>query len=240
LLKAHAHTLAAHSATSGTPTAPRAYAPAGWTARELTLLVFPNLRKFFCRLRGFFCQLGSLFLHAGTPLFYVRALVEILPALAENLTGHLLLPELLHLADYFAHLFPVVCAIGPCKLIQPLAEVLLHGPSFGRCHRRSGPASAFHSHWRFRLGLVAALGPFSSAGLDVASFNWFAHCRLSFSRPGWVAQSAFAGSIRVSFLGDEALHTYQQNHHRDNQSDFLAHLFASYKRYGYLSGYISF
>jgi hypothetical protein len=194
------------------------------------LLVFPNLRKFFCWLRGFSCQLGSLFLHAGTPLFYFRALVEILPALAENLAGPLLLPELLHLADYFAHLFPVVCAIGPCKLIQPLAEVLLHRPSLHRCHRRSRPASAFHTHGRFRQGLIAALGPFSSAGLDVASFNWFAHYWLSFSRSGWVAQSAFAGSVRVSFLGDEALYTYQQSYHRDNQSDFLAHLLSSYSK----------
>jgi hypothetical protein len=148
--------------------------------------------------------------------------------LSENLAGRLHpLPELLHLADYFAHLFPVVCAVGPSKLIQPLAEFLLHRPSFDR---RSGPASAFHNHWRFRLGLIARTDPFSSAGLDVASFNRFAHCRLSFSRPGWVAQSAFAGPVCVSFLGDEALHTYQQSYRRDHQSDFFAHLLSSYSK----------
>jgi hypothetical protein len=172
------------------------------------LLVFPDLRGFFCRLRGFFYQLGSLFSRPGTYLFcfYFRAAVEILPALAENLAGHLLLPaELLHLVDYFAHLFPVVCAVGLCKLIQPSAKVLLYRPGFRRCHRRSRPACIFHTHRRFRPGLVAAFGPFSSAALDVASFCSFAsftNYSLSFSRSGWVAKLAFTRSIRISFLGD--------------------------------------
>jgi hypothetical protein len=179
-------------------------------AGEPALLVFPipSLRGFFCPLRGFFYQLGGLFLRPGTHLFcfYFRAAVEILPAFADNLSRRLPLPaELLHLADYFAHLLPVVCAVGLCKLIHPSAKVLLYRPGFRRRHRRSRPACIFHTHRRFRPGLVAAFGPFSSAALDVASFYSFAsftNYGLSFSRSGWIAKLAFTRSVRVSFLGD--------------------------------------
>jgi hypothetical protein len=200
---------------------------------------------FFCCSRGLFRQFWRLLLCAGPQFFYFFGDLQITPwrFRGDFATRLPLLPELVHLPDYFAHLFPVVLTIGRRKGIQPPAKILLPKLDSQRFRRQSGLASTFHTHGRLRHGLIAPPGPFSLTLLSLASFGAFAsvtYYSLSLSGSVPVANLVPTGSVRVSFLRDEALCAYQQNDRYDRQSDFFTHLLFLSRLIGYLSQHTGF